>query len=118
MGKATHDFFAEKRDRLKLALNEKVQNPCDFERASFEYLFRENINESLKLAKGNYKMSQNFVSNKSRNKVAGPLSRIGFKRRPDHETGNSFSSRNQHFLNYQGRKRHIVCYLTDEIPAN
>ena len=46
MGEATHDFFPEKRDRLKLALNEKVQNPCDFERASFEYLFRENINES------------------------------------------------------------------------
>ena len=118
MGKTTHDLLAEKRDRLKLALNEKVQNPCDFECASFEYLFRENINESLKLAKGNYKMSQNFVSNKSRNKVAGPLSRIGFKRRPDHETGNSFSSRNQHFLNYQGQKRHIVCCLTDEIPAN
>ena len=51
------------------------------------------MNESVKLAKENYKLSQNLVSTKSRNKVAGPSSRAGFKRRPDHEAGNSFSSR-------------------------
>ena len=51
------------------------------------------MNESLKLAKENYKLSQNLVSTKSRNKAAGPSSRTGFKRRPDHEAGNSFCSR-------------------------
>ena len=57
------------------------------------------MNECLKLAKENYKLSQNLVSTKSRNKAAGPSSRTGFKRRPDHEAGNSFSSRTQQFLN-------------------
>ena len=57
------------------------------------------MNESLKLAKENYKLSQNLVSTKSRNKAAGPSSRTGFKRRPDHEAGNSFSSRTQQSLN-------------------
>ena len=77
----------------------------DLEPTSSEYVFGENMNESLKLAKENYKLPQNLVSTKSRNKVAGPSSRAGFKRRPDHETGNSFSSRTQQSLNYQGRKK-------------
>ena len=41
------------------------------------------MNESLKLAKENYKMSHDLVSNKLRNKVAGPSSKTGFKQRPD-----------------------------------
>ena len=57
------------------------------------------MNESLKLAKENYELSQNLVSTKSRNKEAGPSSRKGFKRRLDHEAGNSFSSRTQKSLN-------------------
>ena len=48
------------------------------------------MNESLKLAKENYKLSQNLVNTKSRNKTAGTSSRTGFKRRPDHEAENSF----------------------------
>ena len=63
------------------------------------------MNESLQLAKENYKLSLNLVSTKSRNKLAGPSSRTCFKRRPDHEAGNSFSSRNQQSLNYQGRQK-------------
>ena len=105
MAKATHSLSAEKRDRLKLALNEEIRSLCDLEPTSSEYLFEENMNESLKLAKENYKLSRNLVSTKSRNIVAGPSSRAGFKRRPDHEAGNSFSSRTQQSLNYQGRKK-------------
>ena len=41
------------------------------------------MNESLKLAKENYKLSHNLVSTKLRNKVAGPSSKAGFKQRPD-----------------------------------
>ena len=59
---------------------------------------------SLKLTKQNYKLSQNLASTKSKNKVTGPSSRAGFKLKPDHEAGNSFSNRNQQFLNYQGQK--------------
>ena len=105
MAKATHSLFAERRDHLKLALNEEVRSLCDLEPTSSEYLFGENMNESLKLAKENYKLSQNLVSTKSRNKAAGPSSRTGFKRRPDHEAGNSFCSRTQQSFSYQGRKK-------------
>ena len=108
MAKATHSLSAERRDRLKPALNEEVRSLCDLEPTSSEYLFGENMNESLKLAKENYKLSQNLVSTKSRNKAAGPSSRTGFKRRPDHEAGNSFCSRTQQSLNYQGRKKTFI----------
>ena len=105
MAKATHSLSTERRDRLKPVLNEEVRSLCDFEPTSFEYLFGENMNENLKLAKENYKLSQNSVSIKSRNKITGPSSRTGFKRRPDDESGKSFSSRTQQSLNYQGRKK-------------
>ena len=106
MASATHSLSAERRDRLKPALNEEVRSLCDLGPTQSEYLFVEKMNESLKLAKENYKLSQNLVSTKSRNKVAGPSSiRAGFKRRPDHEAGNSFSSRTHQSLNYQGRKK-------------
>ena len=97
--KATHSLSAKRRDRLKIALNEEVRSMCDLESTSSEYLFEENMNESLKLGKENYKLSQNLVNIKSRNKVAQPSSRAGFKRRPDHEAENSFSSRTQQSLN-------------------
>ena len=105
MAKATHSLSAESRDRLKPALNEEVRSLCNLEPRSSEYLFGENMNESLKLAKENYKLSQNLVSTKSRNKAAGLSSRTGFKRRPDHEAGNSFCSRTQQSFSYQGRKK-------------
>ena len=54
----------------------------DLEPLLSEYLFGENMNKSLKLAKEDYKLSQNLVSTKSRNKVAGASSRTGFKLRP------------------------------------
>ena len=105
MAKATHSLSTERRDRLKPALNEEVRSLCDLEPTSCEYLFGENMNENLKLAKENYKLSQNSVSIKLRNKVTEPSSRTGFKRRPDDESGNSFFSRTQQSLNYQGRKK-------------
>ena len=100
IAKATHSLSAERRDRLKPALNGEVRNLCDMESTSSEYLFGENMNESLKLTKENYKLSQvpNLISTKSRNKVASPSSRTGFKRRPDHVAGNNFSSRIQQCL--------------------
>ena len=55
----TTDFLsAERRDRLKSALNEEVWSLCDLEPISSEYLFGENMNESLKLAKENYKLTE------------------------------------------------------------
>ena len=63
------------------------------------------MNKNLKLAHENYKLSQNLVSTKSRNKVLGPSpSRESFTRIPDHKARNSSSSRNQQSLKYHGRK--------------
>ena len=57
----------------------------NFEPVCFETEIGGNMNESLKLTK----------------KVKDePSSKTGFKRRPDHEAGNSFSSRNQQSLDY------------------
>ena len=56
MAKATNSISAERRDRLKPAMNEEVRSLCDLEPTSSEYLFGENINESLKIAKENYKL--------------------------------------------------------------
>ena len=39
MTKATHSLSAERRDRLKPALNEEVRSICDLEPTSSEYLF-------------------------------------------------------------------------------
>ena len=56
----------------------KKLEACDLEPTSSEYLFGENMNESLKLPKENYKLSQNLVSTKSRNKVADLYQGQGF----------------------------------------
>ena len=93
IAKAAHFLSAERIDGLKPSLNEELWSLCDLKPTPSEYLFGENMNGSLKLAKENYKLSQNFVSIKSRNKAAGPSPRTGFKRTPYHEAGNSFSSR-------------------------
>ena len=76
---ANHLLSAEMRYRSKPALNEEVRNLGDSEPTSPEYLFGENMNESFKLAKENYRLSQDLISTKSRNKVAGSSSRAGFK---------------------------------------
>ena len=99
MAKATHSLSVERRDRLKPALNEEVRSLCDLEPTSSEYLFGENMNESLKSANENFQLSQDLVSTKSRNEAAGFSSRTCFKGRPDHEAGNNFSSRTQQSLN-------------------
>ena len=64
IAKATYSLSAEMRNRSKPALNEEVRSLCDLEPTSSEYYFGENMNESLKLAKENYKLSQNLVSTK------------------------------------------------------
>lgn len=102
--KATHFISAERIGRLKPGLNEELRSLSNSKPTSSEYLFGENMNKSLKVAKKNPKLSLNLVITKLRNKVVGPLSRAGFKQRPDHEPGNNFSSRNQVSLNFQGQE--------------
>ena len=44
VAKATYFLYAERRDRLRPALNEEVQSLCDFKSTSYAYLFAENMN--------------------------------------------------------------------------
>ena len=83
MTKATHTISVKRKDRLKPALYEEGLSLCDLEPTSSEYLFEENMNESLKFGKYQIKKQSSRT-----------LPRTGFKRRPDHEAGSSFSSRN------------------------
>ena len=76
-----YSFHFWGKERL-FALNEEGRSMRDLEPLLSEYLFGENMNKSLKLAKEDYKLSQNLVSTKSRNKVAGASSRTGFKLGP------------------------------------
>ena len=64
MTKATHSLSAERRDLFKPALNEEVRSLCDLETTSSEYLSGGNMNDGLKLAKENYKLTMNLVSTK------------------------------------------------------
>ena len=57
MPKATHFIYEERKACLKPILNEEVQNQYDLESTSSEYHFGENMNESLKLAKDNYRLN-------------------------------------------------------------
>ena len=82
LGKWNQLISAETKDKLKPALNEDIRIFCDN-----DYLFGENISESLKLAKQNYKLAQNLTNSKStlRYKSSRSPYRAGYKRRYDGE---------------------------------
>ena len=64
LGKASQLIAAERKDKLKPALNEDIRSLCDNDHTASNYLFGENISESLKLAKENYKLAQNLANSK------------------------------------------------------
>ena len=64
MVKTTDSLSAEKRDRLKPALYEEVRRLCDLEPASSEYIFGENMNAILMLAKKNLQIVTGLGKNK------------------------------------------------------
>ena len=107
LGKASQLISTERKDKLKPALNEDLRSLCDNDHTTSDYLFAENISESLKLAKENYKLAQNQANSKStpRHKLSGSSCRAGYKRRYDVEAPSSYSSRTSTSLNYQGRKK-------------
>ena len=51
LGKTSQLISAERKDKLKLFLNEDTGSLCDNDHTTPDYLFGENISESLKLAK-------------------------------------------------------------------
>ena len=72
-----------------------------------DHLFGENISESLKLAKENYKLAQNLANNKftPRHKSSGSSYRPGYKHWYDEEDTSNNSSTTRTSLNYQCWKK-------------
>ena len=89
LGKGSQLILAERKDKLKPALNEDIRSFCDN-----DHLFGENISESLKLAKENYKLAQNLANGKStaRHKSSRSSYRAGYKRQHDEEVPSSYFS--------------------------
>ena len=98
-GKASQLISAERKVHLKLALNEDIRSLCNNDHTTSDYLFGENISESLKLAVKNYKSAQNLANSKSspRHKSLGSSYRACYKRRYDAETPSSYSSNSRTF---------------------
>ena len=75
-----------------------------------QIIYLEITPESLKLAKENYKLTQNLANSKSTPKHKSLLSsyRAGYKRRYDAEVLSSYSSSTKTYLNYQDQKKTSV----------
>ena len=91
LGKANQLISAESKVKLKPALNVGIRSLRDSDHIRADYLFGENILESLKLTKENYKLAQNLAKSKStpRHKSSGSSYRPGYKRRYDAEASSS-----------------------------
>ena len=59
LGKTSQLTSAARKDKLKPALNENLRSLCDNDNTTSDYLFGENISESLKLT--NYKLAQSLA---------------------------------------------------------
>ena len=107
LGKAIHLIPAERKDESKPALKEDIRSVSDNDHTTSDYLFGENISKSLKVARENYKLAQNFANIKStpRHKSSGSSCRAGYKQRYDAEASSSYSSNTRTSLNFQGRNK-------------
>ena len=65
LGKASQLISAERKVKLKPALNVDIRSLRDSDHIRSDYLFGENMLESLKLTKENYKLAQNLAESKS-----------------------------------------------------
>ena len=65
LGRAHKQISNEQKERLKPVLNEDFRGLCDKETTSSEYLFGENLVESMREAKGNYRISDSIINTTS-----------------------------------------------------
>ena len=65
LGRAHKQISNEQKERLKPVLNEDFRGLCDKETTSSEYLFGENLVESMREAKENYRISDSIINTTS-----------------------------------------------------
>ena len=114
LGKAVHMISTERKEKLRPALNEDIRSICDNDYTTSDYLFGDNISESIKIAKENFRLKQNLTHNKissnSKQKTSSSSYRTGHKqhRSDRYDTGASASYSSKASLNSQGRKKNYV----------
>ena len=108
LGRAHKQISNEQKKRLKPVLNEDFRGLCDKETTSSEYLFGENLVESMREAKENYRISNAVINTTSnfggKHRKTSHNSRIGSKRSFDHGESSARGSAG-YSLNFQGRKK-------------
>ena len=65
LGRAHKQISNERKERLKPVLNEDIRGLCDKDTTSSEYLFGENLVESMREAKENYRISNSIINTTS-----------------------------------------------------
>ena len=108
LDRAPKQISNERKQRLKPVLNEDIRGLCDKDTTSSEYLFGENLVESVREAKENYRISNSIINTTSsfwgKHRKIRHNSRIGSKRLFDHVESSTRGSAG-YSLNFQGRKK-------------
>ena len=88
LGRAHKQISNERKERLKPVLNKDIRGLCDKDTTSSEYLFGENLVESMRETKENYRISNSIINTTSsfggKHHKISYNSRIGSKRLFDH----------------------------------
>ena len=88
LGRAHKQISNERKERLKPVLKDDIRDLCNKDTTSSEYLFGENLVESMRQAKENYRISNSIINTTSsfgeKHHKISHNSRIGFIRSFDH----------------------------------
>ena len=98
----------ERKERSKPVLNEDIRGLCNKDTTSSEYLFGENLVESMREAKDKYRISNSLINTTSsfrgKHQKISQNGRIGSKRSFDHGES-SIPGYAGNSLNLQGRQK-------------
>ena len=88
LGRAHKQISNERKECLKPVLNEDIRGLCNKDTTSSEYLFGENLVESIREANENYRISNSIINTTSsfggKHRKISHNTRIGPKRLLDH----------------------------------
>ena len=108
LNRAQKQISNERKECLKPVLNQNIRGLCDKDTTSSEYLFGENLVESVREAKENYRISNSIINTTSsfgrKQRKISHNSRIGSKRLFDHGESSTRGSAG-HSLNFRAERK-------------
>ena len=108
LGRAHKQISNERKECLKPVVNEDIRGLCNKDTTSSEYLFGENLVESMREVKENYRISNSIINTISsfgaKHRKISHNSRIGSKSSFDHGESSTRGSA-RYSLNFQGWKK-------------